>query len=70
MVKEVKQVKAVRVEIPKEIWKQVSKVAIDLEVSKGSLVNQAIKEWLVRQVKKVEKVEKIKKVRKVSKGKQ
>jgi len=59
----VDEVKTVRVRIPKEIWKQVSKVAIDLEVSKESLVNKAIKEWLVRQVKKVEKVKKVRKKR-------
>jgi len=59
----VDKVKTIRIRIPKEMWKQVSKVAIDLEVSKESLVNQAIKEWLVRQVKKVEKVSKVKKKR-------
>jgi len=63
----VNEVKTVRIRVPKQIWKEVSKVAIDLEVKKETLVNKAIKEWLVREVRKVEKVEKVKKVGKVEK---
>jgi len=55
----VNKVKTVRIRIPVDIWKKVSKVAIDLEVTKEYLVNKVIKEWLVKEEKKVKKVTKV-----------
>lgn len=58
----VNKVKIVRVRVPVEMWKKVSKVAIDLEVTKEQLVNQAIRDWLVKQEKWVKTTRKVNKV--------
>lgn len=56
--------KTVRITVPKEIWKKVSKVAIDLEVNRGQVVNKALKAYLVSYEKKVKAVKTAKKVKK------
>jgi len=45
-VEKVNQVKAVRLPLPVELWKAVSKAAIDQGISKTALVKQALKEYL------------------------
>lgn len=58
------ELKALRIRLPKEIWKKVSKVAIDLEVTKGQVVNRALKAYLVSYERKVKAVKTAKKVKK------
>ncbi len=64
------ELKTIRIRIPKDIWKRVSKVAIDLEVTKGQVVNEALKAYLVsyeRKVKSAIKKKAVKTARKVKK---
>lgn len=64
------ELKTIRIRIPKEIWKRVSKVAIDLEVTKGQVVNKALKAYLVsyeRKVKSAIRKKTVKTARKVKK---
>jgi len=64
------ELKTIRIRVPKEIWKRVSKVAIDLEVTKGQVVNEALKVYLVsyeRKVKSAIKKKAVKTARKVKK---
>lgn len=59
-----------RIRVPKEIWKRVSKVAIDLEVTRGQVVNEALKAYLVsydRKAKSAIKKKAVKTARKVKK---
>jgi len=66
----VNELKTVRIRVPKEIWKKVSKVAIDLEVNKAEVVNKALKAYLVsyeRKVKSAIKEKAVKTARKVKK---
>lgn len=53
--------KTVKLKVSKDIWKKVSKVAIDLEVTKTQVVNEVLKRYLVNYDKKVKKVSKVKK---------
>jgi len=64
------ELKTIRIRIPKEIWKRVSKVAIDLEVNKAKVVNEALKAYLVsydRKVKSAIRKKAVKTARKVKK---
>jgi len=64
------ELKTIRIRIPKEIWKKGSKVAIDLEVTKGQVVNEALKAYLVsydRKVKSAIRKKAVKTARKVKK---
>lgn len=64
------ELKTIRIRVPKEIWKKVSKVAIDLEVNKAEVVNKALKAYLVsyeRKVKSAIKKKAVKTARKVKK---
>jgi len=64
------ETKTVRIRVSKEIWKRVSKVAIDLEVTKGQVVNEALKIYLVsydRKVKSAIRKKAVKTARKVKK---
>lgn len=59
--------KTVRIVIDKELWKLVSKVAIDLEVTKSTLVSRALKAYIATKVRQVEKVKKVRTTKKVKK---
>ena len=61
--------KTVRLRVDKELWKLVSKVAIDLEVTKSTLVSKALKAYIATKVKQVEKIKKVRKVRTAKKVK-
>ncbi len=64
------ELKTIRIRVSKEIWKRVSKVAIDLEVTKGQVVNEALKAYLIsydRKVKSAIRKKAVKTARKVKK---